>query len=66
MAESVPGFESNWELVTIFENLNPKKSTSKHHKSEDNIPGRMVQNIYLLLQEIDWEQQEELHSCWSE
>ena len=30
MAKSVPGFESNLELVAIFENSNPKKSTSKH------------------------------------
>ena len=27
MVKSVPEFESNWELVTIFENSNPKKST---------------------------------------
>ena len=39
-----PGFESNWELVAIFDNSNPKKSTSKHQQSEDNMPGRMVQN----------------------
>ena len=32
MAKSVPGFESNWELVAIFENSNPKKSTNKHQK----------------------------------
>ena len=29
-AKSVFGFESNWELVAIFENSNPEKSTSKH------------------------------------
>ena len=30
MAELVPGFESNWVLVAIFENSNPKESTNKH------------------------------------
>ena len=29
MAKSVPGFESNWDLVAIFENSNPKKNTIK-------------------------------------
>ena len=34
--------------------------------SEDNIPGRMVQNTYWLLQEINWELLEEISGCWSE
>ena len=46
MAKSVPGFESNWEPVEILENTNLKKSARKHQNSEDNIPGRMVQNTY--------------------
>ena len=53
MAKSVSGFESNWELVAIFENSNPKKITSKHQWYEDNIAGRMVQNTSLSLQEIN-------------
>ena len=59
-------FESNWELVAIFENSNPKKNTSKHQKPEDNMPGRMIQNTYKLLQEINLELQEEISGCWSE
>ena len=35
MAKSVPGFESNWELGDFCK-----------FKSEDNMPGRMVQNTY--------------------
>ena len=66
MAKSVPEFESNWELVTLFENSNPKKSTSKHKKSENNMPGRMVQNTYQLFQEINWEQHEDISVCLSE
>ena len=30
------------------------------------MPGRIVQNAYWLLQEINWELQEEFNECWSE
>ena len=34
MAKSVSGFESNWDLVAIFENLIPKKSTKNINNLE--------------------------------
>ena len=42
MAKSVTGFESNWELVAVLENSNPKKSTSKHHAKKNGTKYRLI------------------------
>ena len=44
MAKSVPGFESNWELVELLKIQIRKRGPANIKKTEDNMPGRMVQN----------------------